>query len=167
MRSYGKYILCFLCGFLLALSAHPVWGKSASAILGISLAILFACLAKAGWRYALLLLLPIPCVIGTFSIGTGLGTWIDNNTPEQVVMGDISWQIGKCGSCFAKVVLGSINLVKTGDPDSLAKSGVQAHHFIMLAVILFAFFALFCCAFKYRRKRAQEMAMQVDTARVA
>lgn len=163
MRSYGKYILCVFCGFLLALTAHSVWGKTASAILGISLAILFACLANADWRYALFLLLLLPCLVGTYSIGLGLGGWFNNNTPEQVLMGDTCVFAQKTGSCFVPMVSGLVNLVRTGNPDSLANSGVKFHHLLILIVFMYGLAACACYAFKHR-KRAQEAAAQVETA---
>lgn len=145
MKNRMHNLVLVFFGFFSALTFHPVWGRVASALVGISFAIALVCSMNARWRFALFFVLPVICFLATSYAGHELSNWLNENSPEAVA-GDIFYYFGAAGKSVVPVVKGVTEMVETGNPDSLTSSGLKLHHFMMLLSSVFgAFILCFIC----------------------
>ena len=149
MKNRMCNLILIFFGFFSALTFHPVWGRIASALVGITFAILLISSMNAKWRFALFFVLPVICFLATSYAGHELSNWLNENSPEAVV-GDIFCYFGAAGKSVIPVVKGVTEMVETGNPDSLTNSGLKLHHFVMLLSSVFGAFVLSIICYRDR-----------------
>lgn len=149
MKNRMCNLILIFFGFFSALTFHPVWGRVAAALVGISFAILLISSMNAKWRFALFFVLPVICFLATSYAGYELNNWLNENSPEAVV-GDIFYYFSAAGKSVVPVVKGVTEMVETGNPDSLTNSGLKLHHFMMLLSSVFGAFVLSIICYKDR-----------------
>ncbi len=145
MKNKMCNLILIFFGFFSALTFHPVWGRIASALVGITFAILLISSMNARWRFALFFVLPVICFLATTYAGHELSNWLNENSPEAVV-GDIIYYFGAAGKSVVPVVKGVTEISKTGSSDSLSK--LKLHHFVMLLSSVFGAFVLVVISYK-------------------
>ena len=145
MKNRMCNLILILFGFFSALTFHPVWGRIASALVGISFAILLVSSMSAKWRFALFFILPVICFLATSYAGYELNNWLNENSPEAVI-GDIVYYFSEAGKSAVPIVKGITEISKTGNSDSLSK--LKLHHFMMLLSSVVGAFVLVVISYK-------------------
>lgn len=145
MKNRMCNLILILFGFFSALTFHPVWGRIASALVGVSIAILLVSSMTAKWRFALFFILPVICFLATSYAGYELSSWLNENSPEEVI-GDIVYYFSAAGKSVVPVVKGITEISKTGNSDSLSK--LKLHHFMMLLASVLGAFVLVVISYK-------------------
>ena len=90
MKNRMCSLILILFGFFSALTFHPVWGRMASALVGVSIAILLISSTTVKWRFALFFMLPVICFLATTYAGYELNNWLNENSPEGLKYKDKS-----------------------------------------------------------------------------
>ena len=147
MKNRMCNLILIFFGFFSALTFHPVWGRMASALVGVSIAILLISSTTVKWRFALFFMLPVICFLATTYAGYELNNWLNENSPEAVV-GDIVYYFSAAGKSVVPVVKVVTEISKTGSSDSLSK--LKLHHFMMLLTSVFGAFVLSNICYKDR-----------------
>ena len=145
MKNRMHKLILVLFGFFSALTIHSIWGRVSAAFVGIFLAIALVSSMTSKWKFLLLLVFPVSCFLIVSYAGNGLNSWLNENTPEDV-LGDIVYYFAEAGKTAAPAVQGTTELVKTGNPDALTQNGLKLHHCMMLLVsVVGAFVLCFTC----------------------